>query len=739
MPSQISPAPALSQAFLGWPQTVKDRFSVVALGLIAGIDGIGYSVAIAALLFTGTLSSGLGLATGSSLLCTAIVGLFVGVRSRVPTNIAHVQDVAVAVLATMFSRTGYAIATAFAVIALTSLATGVVCWLTGMLRVGRIVKYFPQAVLAGFLAGTGWLLLRGGVIVALGYAPTFAGLGDTTALSVRHLLLALAMALCLLFVMSRYHHPIALLSVLVGSVLAFYCWILLAPVTMSSATAQRYLPSSYENAALKTPFPSMLSEVDWAQVAKATPTILTIALLGLFAMLMNSAALERATGIEVDLDAELRDTGIANVLVAAVGAPPGYTGLSISVLGDKAGVRHRGAGIVAGAVVLVGFVFAGQIVTHVPTFVSAGFIMFLGIDLLKDWILRALRTYSAPEAVTVLLILGVVVFFGFLYATVAGFIVATLLFAISYARIPIIRSVASLRAIASTTERPPQEVQILRRAGDAVSVLRLQGYLFFGSTERIVTHVNQRIADATLPHLRMVVLEMALVPGIDAASAAALDRIRLLGEKHGFAVSLAGASPSVLAVLRRCKVDVVAATSSEPPTSAAGIELFESLDAALLVAETRLLELTPSPPVSLSLRERLANDVSAEQFDALMSHMRHATFEPGETILSAGGPGDELLIVKGGTVAVLRRSPSGAVVQLRQMSEGAVVGDIGFALGQARTADIVAVQPAVVLRITRAEVDALDADLVALLHRIMSRGLAEKVITANLMTDHLRS
>lgn len=54
------------------------------------------------------------------------------------------------------------------IVALSSLATGVVLWLTGRFKLGRVVKYFPQAVLACFLAGTGWLLVKGDVTVALG-------------------------------------------------------------------------------------------------------------------------------------------------------------------------------------------------------------------------------------------------------------------------------------------------------------------------------------------------------------------------------------------------------------------------------------------------------------------------------------------------------------------------------------------------------------------------------------------
>lgn len=738
--SIASLTPATIDRKPGWPRTSSERFGVGALGLISGLDGIGYSVAIASLLFTGRLANGVGLAAGSALLCTAIVAIVVGVRTQIPTNIAHVQDVAVAVLAASFARSEVSVATAFAIVGASSLATGITFWLTGRLRLGRIVKYFPQAVLAGFLAGTGWLLLRGGVSVAVGYSPSLRSLGDTTAASIGKLLPAVLLAVCLYVAMRKFQHPVALLAVLTTALIAFYGWMLSSSMTLATAMSSGYLPRPSGSTTMQTPFPDLLSDVDWGSVARSTPMIITIAMLSLFAFLMNSAALERATGRDVDIDAELRDSGLANVVVAAAGGPPGYTGLSLSVLGDKAGVRHRGAGVITGIIVLFGFVFANQIVTHVPTFVSAGFIMFLGIDLLADWIVRALRTYSPAEAITVLVILGFVVFSGFLQATVAGFVVATLLFAFSYARVPIVRSVTSLANVPSTRERPAHEALFLRKVGEGVEVVRLQGYLFFGSSERIVVQTIERIANTTRMPLRALVLDMTLVPGIDAASIAAFDRVRGLGALHQFEVVLCGANQSVLERLRRGGVSV---RSGDAHASLAEVDPgfvtgFDAIDDALQVIEGRLLATAPIPVVSLSFREMVARGAPTDQFDALISQMRRTTHQPGETIVRAGEPGDELLIVESGLVAVMRAAPSGVSVRLREMAVGAVVGDIGFSLGQARTADIVAVDESVLLHISRGEVDGLDPQLGVLLHRIISRALAEKVLVANRMTDQVK-
>ena len=49
-----------------------------------------------------------------------------------------------------------------------TLLCGVLFWVLGRFRLGNLVRYVPYPVVGGFLAGTGWLLLKGGLYVASG-------------------------------------------------------------------------------------------------------------------------------------------------------------------------------------------------------------------------------------------------------------------------------------------------------------------------------------------------------------------------------------------------------------------------------------------------------------------------------------------------------------------------------------------------------------------------------------------
>ena len=47
-----------------------------------------------------------------------------------------------------------------------TLLTGITFLVLGTFRLGNLVRFVPYPVVGGFLAGTGWLLLKGGIGVA---------------------------------------------------------------------------------------------------------------------------------------------------------------------------------------------------------------------------------------------------------------------------------------------------------------------------------------------------------------------------------------------------------------------------------------------------------------------------------------------------------------------------------------------------------------------------------------------
>ena len=143
--------------------TLKKLLPPIMIGAIAGIDNITAALAIGALMFSGPLSSGMGLGVGVVLVGGALLSVIVALRSVVPNSVALVQETTIAVLGAAIlamvlqsdadSQTN--VATAVAIIGTSSVVTGATFWLAGRFSLGGLVRFVPYPVVAGFLAGSG--------------------------------------------------------------------------------------------------------------------------------------------------------------------------------------------------------------------------------------------------------------------------------------------------------------------------------------------------------------------------------------------------------------------------------------------------------------------------------------------------------------------------------------------------------------------------------------------------------
>jgi SulP family sulfate permease len=150
----------------------------VTAGLIVSIIVVIVSVSLATLIFSGDmeqyLPQGIGLMLFSGVLITAIIAIW----SSYPGMVAYPQErVApiLAVVAAVVSRnmadtasTEEIFFTVVAAVTLASLASGVFLFALGTFKLGALIRFIPYPVIGGFLAGTGWLLVRGSLGVMMG-------------------------------------------------------------------------------------------------------------------------------------------------------------------------------------------------------------------------------------------------------------------------------------------------------------------------------------------------------------------------------------------------------------------------------------------------------------------------------------------------------------------------------------------------------------------------------------------
>ncbi|MDV7389884.1 sodium-independent anion transporter, partial [Arthrospira platensis SPKY1] len=106
-----------------------------------------------------------------------------------------------------------------------------------------------------------------------------------------------------------------------------------------------------------------------------------------------------------------------------------------------------------------------------------------------------------------------------------GLLAALFIFVLNYSRTPVIRYALSGDQAKSSVERSLEDERLLRTQGRQTLLLKLRGYLFFGTMAQLSARILQRADDPSLPPLRFAVLDFEQVSGVDSSAAYAFQRL----------------------------------------------------------------------------------------------------------------------------------------------------------------------------------------------------------------------
>lgn len=727
---------------------MKGHMRSLAAGLTAGLDNLGTGVAFAALLFSGPLAAGLGMGVAVLLLSGVVLSLFIALRSPYKGNVALVQETGIAILASSMAGilsgmegqdTDRQIATVIAILGTSTMITGFSFLLFGRLRLGTLVRFLPYPVIAGFLSGTGWLLIEGALVMVAG------GHSITDPAGILHdpvlfgaLLPAILMAMLLAVCLDRLPHPLTMPLALAAAAAVFYAVLFAQGITTDQARAWTWLPDVPADAMVSLPSPLWTAaQADWMVVAQAVPVMAAIAILNIIGLLLNTSGLEAASGREVDANAELRESGFANLLAGCFGGAAGYTGLSLTLLAARMQAATRLTGVAAGAILLVSLAFASTLAAAMPGFLAAGLMIFLGAELIYHWAIAARRKLPQGEWLIVLAILAAVAILGFLYGLVLGLVFSVVMFVYNYARLPVVRMEADGRQLRSGVDRSPEAVRALDQKGEQIHVLRLQGYLFFGTMEQAVARVRERAGKTQAIPLRFLIIDLGSISGMDSAAAAGFAKIHGMTSRAGVHLIFSAMPPAVASALARLGLGT--GEDHDDAAKPEGAACAADLDHALELCEDALLTEEKLLPAGGEITRHLESILGGHpRLGDLAGAMQRLELAPGTALIRAGDPADDVFLVSEGRVRIQMTLPDGRTLRLRSMTAGAVVGEVGHCLNGKRTADVVVETPATVYRLSRAGLEGLertDSELALLFHRLLAVTLAEKLVLANRMVQ----
>ncbi len=653
-------------------------------------------------------------------------------------------------------------------IAFTGVALGgVIQFLFGVAKLGRLVSYVPVPVLIGFVTSSALIVIVHAIPSALGSADPLAIDWPLRLAAVNPLAVA-SCAITVLVTLSCENRlrgvPSALPGLLLGaavyhignSAFGLPASPVVGPIEFGAAFQ---IPVAF---ATSFPLPQVLDELDIILTVATS-----VALLASFDTVLGSAALNSIIVSSSNHNQELRVHGLANTLMGGLGLLPGQGTIARSLAVYNAGGRTRLANIGTGIVFALTLYLLTPAVSQLPLAATAGMLIATGIQAIDRSTVQKLndilferisyrRLYAGDVAVTLLVVVTALVF-DLMSAIAMGIFLSIALFVIGVGGDPIRRAYQCTR-VHSNVQRLPSEMEYLEREGHRIGVVELRGALFFGVCDRLLSRVNAMLANG----VQTLILDFRHLTSVDSSVAKMLLGLDALCKKSGALLALScleqerrrasSTQPAVAVPDERRSLESRSPRWVWLSLEAHGVidgigpaNIFDNTDTALTQAEDRLL-------ADRADRERrrqggrrnpilLLQRLDREQVELLGGYVTSQEFENDQVVFEQGESGDTAFLLASGRMDVLMAIPgSTRKRRLSVLRPGAIFGEMALTDGSPRSASVVSVGRSRCYSISRESFSALEREhpaIVLTLVKNLNLQLSARLRIANTMISEL--
>lgn len=487
------------------------------------------------------------------------------------------------------------VATTMVSFAFSAILTGIVFFALGYFKLGSLVGYFPRHILVGCIGGVGVFLFVTGLQVSLGLSEDNFDYNLATLKLFFHdfhsmvlWMLPLSLAIFLRVITHFFHHQLIFPAYFLIIPAIFYIVVAIGGWDFQTLRDAGWVFDVGQNV---KPWWTFYTEfnfrhVDWAVFWSAMPSQLALVFFGILHVPLNVPALGVSLAEDnVSLNRELVSHGVSNLAAGMFGTVPNYLCYVNTVLFYRVGGDTRLAGLMlAGATAII--MYLGPVVIgYLPITVVAALIFVLGIDLAVESLWDTRNRVNRMEYITICVIAIGMTVFDFVIGLLLGIILACVFFVVQSSRRRPIRTVFNGSTAKSTVRRPRAQRAFIQRVGSQTYVMKLQGFLFFGTIGVVEDEIRRLLDMAEWEHnpIRFLIIDFALVAGLDFSSAEAFVRIQRLLAAKDVLLILCGADPhSVVGTALRA-VDLWA------DQEGTRVEVFGSLNDALEWTENAYL------------------------------------------------------------------------------------------------------------------------------------------------------
>lgn len=713
--------------------------STIFAGALAGIIAISNSISYGATIFSGELSpftaAGIGLALISGLVLTTIMA-FVG---STPATMAFPKAATTPILTLMAAQVAVAMPasatpeetfiTVATTLAVSTFGIGLFFLLFGIFKLGTWIRYMPYPVFGGFLAGLGWLLVVGGLNVMIDLPFEWSALQQwLESDAILRWAPGAIFAITLSLLQRRYQSDVIIPFVFLAGLGVFHLTASPMGFELDELIRDGWLLGPFPSGQIWDPYLyTHFGEADWSVVARQTLTMLALIPTALISLLFNSSGIELATKREMNFNRELTAAGVANIVASAGGGIMGYHSASVSTLPYKMGAQNRMTGLIAAGVFGATLLYGADILSMIPKSLIGGLLVYLGLTFLVKWVFESSRILPKTEYLTLLIILGVIVSLGLLQGVLVGVLATLVLFAINYSQINIVRSKLSGKNYQSNVERSPKYQEYLVDEGDRLFIIKLQGFIFFGTAYDLQIQIENRTKDQELPGAEFVVLDFRYVHGVDSSALNSFSRMRNRAEVNEYQILFSGVSATIQRQLEKSNI----LQADEDIT-----QIFPDIDHAVEYCEDQILfdeTITSAaiPTIRGQLREAFPKIIKIDDF---MKYCEEQIVRENVILIQENDPSKGLYFIERGQVTVQLELDSGEITRIRTLGSGTVVGEIGVYLNRNATATVVTDSPCILYFLSLKSLKKMETDeplMAAAFHKYMMKFTSQRLVNTN--------
>ncbi|RRJ96755.1 SulP family inorganic anion transporter [Opitutaceae bacterium TAV4] len=458
------------------------------------------------------------------------------------------NSLSIVLAATIYSFTSTDLTPAQITIVLAALI-GIFQLTAGLAQFGKITQFISRSVIIGYGTAIGILLAAGQVshffgIIDVGSRGSFIGTLWAALDRIVHLQFngwALATGVLTLVIFEVCEHYIRRIPAeLIGLVI-------IALITKYGHLNELIgLRTIADEGVLSVTIPSFigmpLGPETWGIVPSLLGAALAISILGMLEAVSIAKTMAAKSGQQIDVNQELISMGTANIVTSAYGAMPGSASFARSGANYQSGARTQMSALMSSSIVLAALFFVGPLINYIPVASLAAHLIRIGLRMINREQLRLAWRATRSDAFVLVTTFASAFFLKLDVAIYVGVGLSLVLF---------LRKAGAPSLVEYTFDDAGQLSQLdedAARKNSAISIVHVEGELFFGAADLFQEQVRQLASDSKM---RVVILRMKNARHLDATSVMSLLQLHDYMKGSGRHLLVSGINPDVERVLRR--------------------------------------------------------------------------------------------------------------------------------------------------------------------------------------------